>query len=431
MNSAFDGASLWGGVSAFLRLMLGPITLLLVAYKLTPAEMGFYFQFFSLYAFQQVFEGGVGFLLLRYCSRLKASGVEDVRNNLELIEKINFSLVWYRIISIILILALGFSGFYIFIGDQFQSTVSWEVPWVIYIVFSCLTLGLYPYSILNEVFYSAAEVYKKRAFVNLAQFVVISLSLLLDMKLFALSLSAIFVFILSRFLYYNSGLLILKRFASVSLKFSNVFRVYFVENWKLILVWVTGYFYWFSLPLLIFVMEGSKVSGAFSFTNSIVLAISTLASMMVIAKAAFFSERLSSGCFLQAIDVFRKSNFWSIVLYLPTFILIFIIDFSDISLLKGKIVEGSVLFFLALNQLCVLVFSNLAFLCRLKEGDPFFWVSMCSNILTPVVLLIFSSTADGVLVLIVTSLILNLFYLIYGYLIYKGFVKDLIIGDGF
>lgn len=152
MNSAFDGASLWGGVSAFLRLMLGPITLLLVAYKLTPAEMGFYFQFFSLYAFQQVFEGGVGFLLLRYCSRLKASGVEDVRNNLELIEKINFSLVWYRIISIILILALGFSGFYIFIGDQFQSTVSWEVPWVIYIVFSCLTLGLYPYSILNEVF---------------------------------------------------------------------------------------------------------------------------------------------------------------------------------------------------------------------------------------------------------------------------------------
>ncbi|MEH6998089.1 MAG: hypothetical protein V7542_06805 [Limnobacter sp.] len=428
MNYVFDGASLWGGLSALLRLMLGPITLLLVAYKLNPVEMGFYFQFFSLYAFQQVFEGGVGFLLLRYCSRLKVSNVEGVEENSELIEKINFSLFWYRAISIVLILILGLLGFYFFIGDQFQSAVNWEIPWIVYIVFSCLTLSIYPYSILNEVFHSRAEVYKKRAVVNLVQFSVISLSLLLDMKLFALSLSAVMVFILSRYFYYNSGVRILKGFSCISSRLSSVFRVYLIENWKLILVWVTGYFYWFSLPLLVFVMEGSKTSGAFSFTNSIVLAISTLASMMVITKAAFFSEKLRSGQFIQAVNVFLMSNLWSIIIYLPTFVLIFIIDLLDLSILNGKVLEGSVLFFLALNQLCVLVFSNLAFFCRLKDDDPFFWVSMCSNVLTPVVLLILSNSVDGFSVLVVASLILNLFYLIYGYLIYRGFVKNLIIG---
>jgi hypothetical protein len=333
--------------------------------------------------------------------------------------------LWYRYVSIFLLVLLSLIGVLVFSNDPLQSEVGWKLPWIVYIVFSCLNLGLYPHSILNEVFHDRGDVYKKRAIVNLLQAFIIIFCLFLNLKLYSLAIASIVVFAMNRKFYFYSGKIILGGFSIKKLRFVNELKEYFSENWKIIVVWVTGYFYWFSLPVIVFMLLGSEVSGIFSFTNATVLAVSTLASVVVVTKAAVFSDALNSGRYVFALNEFFKSNLMAIVLYFPVLPFVGFVNFEYFSFLNGKLLSGDLFFLLTLNQLFVLVNSNFAFFCRLKDGDPFFFLSISSNFCTPIVLLLVGLHFENLDHLVFVSVILNLIYLLCGIILYRKFVRSI------
>ena len=117
-----DGAIFYTSLGRILQGLGGIITLILISKFMSKEEQGFYYTFSSVLAIQIFFELGLGGILTQFVAHEMAhlklvnntfiEGKQENRSRLASI--LHFSLKWYALFALLLVLILIVAGFFYF-----------------------------------------------------------------------------------------------------------------------------------------------------------------------------------------------------------------------------------------------------------------------------------------------------------------------------
>ena len=140
------------------RVLFAPISLYLVAMKLSPELLGIYYIFFSLAGMQSIMEAGFSHTIIQsishemHCVKFENHMLIGNEENIYRISQaMRLGFTWFFIVSIaciLLVLPIGY-----FIIDSQSHVVDkgvWLFPWLIFIICFSLNLLSYPFNLFFE-----------------------------------------------------------------------------------------------------------------------------------------------------------------------------------------------------------------------------------------------------------------------------------------
>jgi len=270
-------ASLWG-------ILAGPITLFIVALRLSNEQQGFYYTIVSLLALQIFFELGFSAVITAFTShefaKLKWGASGKIYGDSTALERItdliSKFIKWYGLGSILLIALLIPAGLLFF--EQGANTIdfSWRIPWILAVIGTAINLFISPFF---AVIMGSGDV----VFVNqrglIGSIIGSCLSwIVLGLHgglyaIFAVSLGSIVIscrYLLKKKPYFMvlafRGMLN-KAFQNDSVKHSISWRnEIWPMQWKIALSWISGYFVFQLFNPILFHYHGAHVAGQMGMT---------------------------------------------------------------------------------------------------------------------------------------------------------------------
>lgn len=377
--------------SQSLRLLSGPITLLVISSELSPEVMSFYFSFLSLIAMQQLLEMGLGFTVKQFIAH--AYHEDDNTWSSISIMKIKayykFSMIWFLVLAIFIVIVVGLFGAWFF--SSYSGDIAWEYPWLALVLSTGLTTLVTPVQFLVEGCQKQIEYYKARLISGVINAIVICFSLLSGLGLYSLSLSVIFSNLALYFILRYEIMSILVVFNKNKIE-SNAPSVKdtFFEMWpmlsKMSLTWCTGYFFWNSFNLLAFKFLSTEMSGKFGFTLLLARSGFAIAESVVASQSTLYSQSISKGDIQKAKHDFNKSMIASLFILFSGYS-IFVVGFyiypQFYMFEKVLNVESTIQIFIYFFLLLpVLLQANF---CRCFKDEPYVNLSLFCNFSVPIV----------------------------------------------
>jgi hypothetical protein len=139
------------------QLLLGPISLILIATYFSPQVQGFYYSFSSVLALQSILELGFCIVIINVAShewahlQLDANGAicgsDAARSRLISLGRLIFK--WYLALAVIFILGVGTGGYLFFIRKSYPG-VTWRHPWFLLVLLTGLLLWVLPFNSILE-----------------------------------------------------------------------------------------------------------------------------------------------------------------------------------------------------------------------------------------------------------------------------------------
>lgn len=148
----FDRAVTFGILARSWGLFSGPITMVIIATGLSPAQQGFYFTFSSLLALQTFFDLGLMFVLAQFASHEfvnlswgKNGALEGepvaLKRFTDLLCK---TVLWFGVAALLMMTVLIPAGL-IFFGQKGNVDFQWRLPWMLAVVGTALNLFVMPF----------------------------------------------------------------------------------------------------------------------------------------------------------------------------------------------------------------------------------------------------------------------------------------------
>ena len=135
-----DKSIAYSSGARIIQAFTGVASIIFISRYLTGIEQGFYYTFGSIVAIQIFFELGLTGIITQYvaheASHLTLNNLQqfegDKKYRSRLSSLLKFSVKWYAIISILLLIVLTFTGFIFFERyDKSEGAVSWRIPWIL------------------------------------------------------------------------------------------------------------------------------------------------------------------------------------------------------------------------------------------------------------------------------------------------------------
>ncbi|MCH5230083.1 MAG: oligosaccharide flippase family protein [Muribaculaceae bacterium] len=379
------------------RVLMSPVTLILVATRFSPAELGVYYVFFSIAGIQSIFEAGFSHTIVQSISHemskvqfkeKKLEGDEVGLENIRQAMRLGFS--WFTGLSIIFIIIVIPLGFLI-IGNKAQEyeNIQWQIPWLIFSLIFALNIILYPVNYFFEGILQLQRIYKIRLVTQILSSIVFITLLYLGAGLYIASINAAVSLIV------NFSVLFLPHFSVfkdhlAKLPKKTYFKKVYKWQLKISIVWSTGYLYWQLPTLILFSWLGPVMSGQYSMTANIANAICNIGQVFMRTKSAIIGNLRSSGHFYEAFKEYRKNSLMSygiITIGIGAFVALwyilphFVLWQRMMPFLPSILLIGA----FAINQITL----NQAMFARCSKEEPYFYQSLAINLGFPVVLLIF------------------------------------------
>ena len=149
-----DRAVSYGVLSRIWGVFAGPVTMIIIAARLSREQQGFYYTFSSLLALQTFFELGLLYVIAQFAShefvqlRWGAQGrIEgDPVPRERFIDLLCKSTKWFGVASILMIVFLIPAGLYFFRDGQYnQPDFAWRIPWTLAVIGTGLNLLVTPF----------------------------------------------------------------------------------------------------------------------------------------------------------------------------------------------------------------------------------------------------------------------------------------------
>lgn len=168
--TGIDAAIGWSAASQFWTALLGPVTLALVATRLSPAAQGYYFTFGSIIGLQMIFELGLASVIQQFVTHEVAFLERNADGTLtgpehhlrRLAAVVQTSLRWFFVASILFAIAL-LAGGTMFFARAGGGVEGWEGPWIVVAVGAALALIVTPALAILEGCGLVTEVSRVRA----------------------------------------------------------------------------------------------------------------------------------------------------------------------------------------------------------------------------------------------------------------------------
>jgi len=269
---------------------------LLILWRFPREIQGYYYTFSNLVALQVFAEMGLGIVITQFASHYWAKLGLDDRGRIEgdpdslsrLISIGRLSLRWYGIAGVLAVGVIGLSG-YVFFSSSSKDGVEWQLPWLTLCVLTGLKMWLIPVGSLLEGCNQVGSLYFWRFLNSLAAGAVTMIAILLNARLWALSVGVGAevvtgaVYLGTRHLQFISSFLQSKEGPTVAWK-SDVFPLQI----RIALTWMAGYFVTSFFTPVLFRFQGPAVAGQWGVTWSIFSMVTNISLMWIITKAPQF-----------------------------------------------------------------------------------------------------------------------------------------------
>lgn len=294
-------------------LLAAPLTIALVAHRLSLGEQGLYYTFSNLVALQVFVEMGLSVVLVQVTSHQQAKCQQEAGNSERSIETGRIGLIlrmaakWYLMAAGIFVSGVGAVGCYFFETTNI-SGISWVLPWWCLCGSTALNLVLTPFFAILE----GLNQIKAVAFTRLAQTIFASgatiLALVLGYGLYALAVGS-----LARAMI---GAIMLA--VSHRARFVGLLRAQRVEGgiswmkdiwplqWRIAVSWVSGYFIYSMLGPIVFRACGASEAGRFGMTWVLASFVEVPAQVWIRTHVPQFSRLIARGEVVTADRMFRR-----------------------------------------------------------------------------------------------------------------------------
>lgn len=302
----------------------GPISLLLIANNLTPAEQGFYYTFGNILGLQIFFELGLSTVLLQFASHEKAKleWAEDGTLTGDAIAKARLASLmqkavkWYGVMCLLVIVTVLPLGFYFFSTHQPEQNVAWRLAWLWLVFASTGGLLLSPLYALVEGCGLVAKIASLHMIQNVIGYLLLWLGLSFGLKLYATPITGTVAFFvaLTWFMTTRGNLLRDLRKQPTGEYAVDWRREVLPFQWKIAVSWLSGYFVFQLFNPIMFAYHGAAAAGQMGMSINIMTSISTLAIAWLTTKAAPFGSLVASGEYTKLDRVWFKSLWQSATL---------------------------------------------------------------------------------------------------------------------
>ncbi|HEX9079040.1 MAG TPA: hypothetical protein VF795_05590, partial [Desulfuromonadaceae bacterium] len=148
----FDRAVTFGLLARVWGLFSGPVTMVVIATGLSPAQQGFYFTYSSLLALQTFFDLGLMYVIAQFSSHefvnltWRRNGALEgepvaLRRFTDLLCK---TTLWFGVAALLMMAALIPAGLFFF-GQKGNVDFHWRLPWILAVVGTSLNLFVLPF----------------------------------------------------------------------------------------------------------------------------------------------------------------------------------------------------------------------------------------------------------------------------------------------
>lgn len=302
----------------------GIVSVLFVAKYLTGTEQGFYYTFGSIVAIQVFFELGLNSIITQYVAHeasfltwktsVNLSGDEKYRSRLSSL--LHFSVKWYLLFAIVLLLTLLIVGFYFFGRYGSHDEVVWRLPWVLLSIATGINLLLAPILAFIEGLGKVKEVAKVRLWQQCTTLLIVWSGLLLGAKLYVAGISLfagitlIFAFLLTS----DFKKILLSIWRTPLSERVNYRREIFPYQWKIALSWISGYFIFQLFNPVLFATEGAVIAGQMGMTLAALNGILSLSLSWMTTKVPLFSGLIAQKQYQRLDIIFNKTLKQSVII---------------------------------------------------------------------------------------------------------------------
>lgn len=396
------------------KMLGGPLTLIVISKYLNGYELGLYFTFISVAAIQQVFEMGISVALVqKYASRLEEPNANRIL--------FKASLLLYSSLALLFLFFAIIYGKFIF-SENFQDI---KESWYLYIIVISFSLLLNPLYSWVEGQGEIEKTYRIKLLGSLVTYISLWFFVLVGQGIYSLVFSQLCGIII-QFVLLNIMRIhhVTRTNASKNSLFHELKGISQFQ-FKLSLVWITGYFYWNSYNVIIFKYITPEIAGIFGLSFAIVNAISVLSQMFLLVQRANIAKYVSSNRMDVAGVIYNKACLASIAIYTLASLVLLLCKytFSNIEPFN-KILSIQDLSGLLMIGLLMTVIGNMATYCRTSGKEYLFSLSMCMNTFTPLISLSVIIFLMNISALIYVVLALHILYTLFAIYKFKRFRRE-------
>ncbi|NVO98937.1 hypothetical protein HWA77_01790 [Photobacterium damselae subsp. damselae] len=371
-------SAIYSIISLFLRLLVGPLSILLITTKLSLDEQGIYYTFISIAAIQWVFELGVSTALVQ-----TLSGISKKKHFQSYVK---LGAVFFMTTAFFLFFAMLIYSLWVFSS---LNTSQWLYPWLLYSLFICLNIFNNICLIIEEGKVNPEKVYFVKLLSGVAYAVFLLLSLFMGAGLYALAFGQIGLFLVVFSLLNTNYKHIYISFISIPfITVKACGKKLFKFQYKLSLVWIAGYFYWNFYSIYFFKFVGSNYAGQYGATNAVIGAIAIAMISFLQTKRSNMTRLICEKKIDQTIDILKDS----VLLGCCGFIVITTIFYVALNWYGGELetrfLNNYILMSVIVLRFIILCHEFILIYLRTYQDEPLYKITIVNYLLTPIVIVV-------------------------------------------
>ena len=301
-------------------LFLGPVTVLLIAWRFSPELQGYYYTFGSLMALQVLFDLGLGQAIIQFASHDWSALSLDEKGRIvgddaacsRLLSLGRMSFQWYLLAAILLVLGLGPAG-YAFFPHSPSGGVSWSGPWAALCVVVGAGFALQPIFSLLQGCNQVPQFWFYRWIQQVVNGISLWVAILLGAGLWTMPIASAagllwsVFFLLRRYPGFIGSFLSLPAGPLIRWR-SDVWPV----QWRIAISWIGAYFTTSLFAPILFRLSGPVAAGQMGMTVTLALVLVAVSSNWVVTKGPRFGVLIAQREYRELDRLFRKSFLSSI-----------------------------------------------------------------------------------------------------------------------
>jgi O-antigen/teichoic acid export membrane protein len=392
----------WSLLAQGVRLLTGPLTMVLMLKYLTPEMQGYAYAFGSVLAISIFLELGFSQNILQFAShefaklsltaerKLLGDGVALSR--LTSLARLSFK--YYGIAAILLGLATILGGGWFFRTSK-DVGVSWELPWLIACVGTALSLVLNPCWALLEGCNQIAEVHRFRFLTSFVSFALTVIAYVSGFGLYVAPLVLLAVLVISAiYLFVRWGNFFRSFLKKPTQGVISWRREMWPFQWRIGISWMSGYLLFSIVVPIIFRQVGPAAAGKYGFTMSLVGSVASAAGSWSNTKLALYGMLVAREDWQELKVLWRKSTLYSFlfaVMGSTAMIMVLYVACPYFPELEERYAGTVVAIMLSLCMIAQNFINSSAYLLRAFKKEPYMWPSVIGAILNATLIWFFTT----------------------------------------
>ncbi|MDO6542472.1 hypothetical protein [Photobacterium sanguinicancri] len=335
--------------------------------------------FLSLSAIQWIFELGISTCMVQYISAAK--------NETDKSRYIYFLLFFLLVSALLLAVFLYIFSFFIFSS---VSTDVWLYPWVLYLIMVAVNLFSNSFVLIEESTRDIEYAYMTKMLNAMAYSSSLIFCLYFEWGLYSLFISqlAMFLIVILRERHQISWV-----FSSDSNKNFLTFKRTFLEvipfQYKLSVIWISGYLYWNAFQLIFFKYESPELAGYFGATNGVFGALAMISISLVSTQRARWGKLNETNGASKTYSLFKIEKIKGLSLYLIlSLVLVLLFLYLPYPEIKVRFLPFELLVLLCIFRFFVLFQEFILIYLRTFKDEPLYKITLANYIILPLGILV-------------------------------------------